>query len=269
MRQRLGQHFLRNKEVLAKEVAALDLKKNETVIEIGPGRGALTEEILKFRDKIKKLIAIEKDKKLAEKISEWEKSRHGENLIEIITGDVLKVLPELEARLKNQNYKIIGNIPYYLTGFLFRIVGELENKPILGVFIIQKEVAERVAAKAPKMNKLAASVQFWAEVEVLALVPKNDFSPPPEVESALIKLKTWNLKHEAEKEKKYYKAVNVLFQQPRKTILNNILSDKNLKRDKNAVEKELLEMEIKPGARPQDLGVEEILKISEKLFQST
>ena len=268
MRQRLGQHFLKNKEVLEKEVAVLDLKEGETVIEIGPGEGALTKEILKIKDKNEKLrvIAIEKDGGLVESLKET--FREDKNL-EIIEGDVLKVLPGITSKTKPGSYKIIGNIPYYLTGFLLRTISELENKPEVCVFIIQKEVAERLVSKPPKMNRLAASVQFWASPEIIRMVSRKDFSPPPEVESSLIKLTIHDFQFSI-KERDYYKAVNVLFQQPRKTILNNLTADtradlKKTRIDRRSeVENILKKIGIDPKSRPQNLGIEEISKIAGK-----
>lgn len=263
MRQKLGQHFLKNKEVLEKEVAALELKNGETVVEIGSGRGALTNElgILNYELRI---VGIEKDPKLVEDL----KSNFSENKsIEITEGDVLKVLPEITKKFKPNSYKLIGNIPYYLTGFLLRTIGELENKPKLCVFIIQKEVAERIAAKPPKMNKLAASVQFWANPEILRSVPRKDFSPPPDVESSLIKLTIHSFQFSIQEEK-YYRAVNVLFQQPRKTILNNLRLSRDTVETQskfNSLDKlseGLKKIGIDPKSRPQDLGIQEIIKIA-------
>ena len=84
--------------------------------------------------------------------------------------------------------KIVGNIPYYITGKLLRIISELEHKPERTVLLIQKEVALRICATPPDMNRLAASVQFWADAEIIAHVPRNDFSPAPEVDSAVVVL---------------------------------------------------------------------------------
>ena len=175
---KLGQHFLKNKTKLRKIVEALELKDGDVVIEIGPGHGELTDELRSANHKLK-IIAIEKDEELAESLKE--KFKNNKN-IKIIEGDALKLLPQLtddqrltiyDKRLTTDNYKIAGNIPYYITGYLFRILGELENKPSLIVLLIQKEVAERVCARPPKMSLLAASVQFWAEPKIISNVSKK------------------------------------------------------------------------------------------------
>ncbi|MBI4993852.1 hypothetical protein HZC33_02775 [Candidatus Wolfebacteria bacterium] len=182
----LGQHFLKNKQKLQKIVEAIDLEKGDFIIEIGPGKGALTIPLFeKYKELNCKIIAIEKDSRLAQDLRNRISSG-----VEIIEGDALKVLPQIIQNYKLQtiNYKLVGNIPYYITGYLFRILGELKNKPSKIVLLIQREVAERVCAKPPEMNLLAASVQFWAKPEIISYVSRKDFLPPPKVESAIIKL---------------------------------------------------------------------------------
>ncbi|MEK9168289.1 MAG: rRNA adenine dimethyltransferase family protein, partial [Patescibacteria group bacterium] len=265
----LGQHFLINKDKIRKIVETLELKDGDVIIEIGPGHGELTNEIvLKFQGlKIPKfkIIAIEKDKKLAEilrnkmalpyreapsgkvMVNKRAKGGAGESIVEIIEGDALKEIKSRDPLLwvprnlksVNQkkssgdlssaktkiikNLKIIGNIPYYITGYLLRILGELENKPSLIVLTIQKEVAERVCAKVGKTNLLAASVQFWAKPEIVDFISKKDFKPMPKVDSAIIRLAI-RVQPLATRENadKYYQFIRILFKQPRKTIVNNL-----------------------------------------------
>lgn len=260
---KLGQHFLINKNKLRKIVEALDLKAGDLVIEIGPGHGELTKEIIARLQncKIKKLIAIEKDEKLA-KVLRNKVSDFGLKNLEIIEGDALKIVPQLTInhKLKTKNYKLAGNIPYYITGHLFRIIGELKNKPSLIVFTVQKEVAERVCAEPPKMNLLAASVQFWAEPKIIGSVSKKDFRPAPKVDSAIIKLETRDKRQDLN-DKKYYQIIKILFKQPRKTILNNLISGfKNKKREE--ITDKLTELKINPQDRPQNLKIEQICQLS-------
>jgi 16S rRNA (adenine1518-N6/adenine1519-N6)-dimethyltransferase len=275
MGARLGQHFLKNKAVLRKIVAALDLKDNDTVVEIGAGHGELTKKIKKQNAK-SKIIAIEKDKKLAENLRnsfvnaespqcEYCKNSHHSH-IEVIQGDVLKILSSVIAGCQLSgvggqmlNVKIVGNIPYYLTGHLLRILSEVEPKPISVVLTIQKEVAERIAAQPPKMNLLAAITQFWAEPKIVGYIPKKDFSPPPKVDSAIIKLtpKTQNLKP-----KTYYSFVKILFKQPRKTVRNNLRDHFNNRQ----IEEIMASVDLKPEIRPQNLDVNKISKLARISF---
>jgi len=243
--RQLGQYFLINQEKLRKIAAALNFKPDETIVEIGPGHGELTELITG------RIIAIEKDERLANYLKQ--KFSVQKN-IEIISGDALKILPKLEIK----NYKLVGNIPFYLTGYLLRIIGELENKPLLIVFTLQKEVAERICSQPPKMNLLAASVQFWAEPKIIDYISKKDFQPQPKVDSAVIKLVISNQPSAASK--KYYQFIKILFKQPRKTILNNLAT--SLEKNKEEIIKILEASKIKPSDRPQDLTLEQIKNLT-------
>ncbi len=263
--KRLGQHFLKNKSALEKIAAALELKSGDLVIKIGAGRGELTEVVERETRNAKhdvKIIAIEKDGELAEFVR---KKLTADKNIEIVTGDALKVIPQLITQLPNYpaaSYKLVGNIPYYITGRLLRIIGELEDKPELCVFTLQKEVAERICAEPPRTNRLAASVQFWAEPEIITCVPRENFEPQPGVDSAIIRLKIKNQKLKIG-DSEYYCALRALFAQPRKTILNNLAtSDKRQATRKIEVAEKLRKIGIKPDDRPQDLSVDDIIKIA-------
>ena len=273
----LGQHFLINKKKIEKIIEALDLKSGDVVVEIGPGKGALTIPLCENCQKLGcKIIAVEKDKDLADDLKNKIYDLGLDKNIEIIEGDALKTLPRLihNSELRIKNYKIVGNIPYYITGYLLRILGELENKPSLIVLTIQKEVAQRVCAKprtrrrqgygGQGMNLLAASVQFWAEPKIIGSVSKKDFWPIPKVDSAIIKLTPLTLLVRSSTQCNkgdYYKFIKILFKQPRKTILNNLKSQiSNLKNKEKIIEK-LKKVGVDPQARPQNLSIEQILKL--------
>ena len=278
---KLGQHFLINKKKIKKIIEALELKKGDTIIEIGPGHGELTEK-LKVKSLKLKVIAIEKDKKLAGAIRNLIEIQKLRNYVEIIEGDALKILLKLTKsyKLKTKSYKIVGNIPYYITGRLLRILSELENKPSLIVLTVQKEVAERLIAQPPKMNLLAASVQFWAKPEIIGYISKKDFRPAPKVDSAIIKLEADRCgsmrKLEADRcglKQNYYRLIKILFKQPRKTILNNILEAEKrgfmriIEADKRGfLTKKLHKIGINPQDRPQNLTIKQIIKLSSILL---
>jgi 16S rRNA (adenine1518-N6/adenine1519-N6)-dimethyltransferase len=269
--KKLGQHFLKNKSVLDTIVKALELEKNDRVIEIGPGHGELTIPLLYASGKLGgAVISIEKDHSLiAELAALQEKERDGG--FEIIEGDALKLLPEIVAKVsgKNKNpaaYKIVGNIPYYITGKLLRVISELENKPRTTVLMIQKEVAERICAVAPEMNRLAASVQFWADAKIIAAVPKKDFAPSPEVDSAVILLKTKKNGGSNDQEinaEQYYKTVRGVFAQPRKNLINNIFEMAGKETPKATIIESLKKIGIDPESRPQNLSIEQITAIAQ------
>lgn len=291
MKRKLGQHFLKDKNALLKIAGALSLESGNTVIEIGAGHGELTKQLItnnlgqKTNNGEIKIILIEKDAGLAAGLKE--KFAEDKN-VEILEGDALKLLKPLTQNLQATNYKLVGNIPYYITGHLLRIIGELENKPEVCVFTIQKEVAQRISSEPPKMNRLAASVQFWAEPKIVDYLPAKLFSPPPEVDSATLKLKTKSEKRKIEseelkakseklssrggpafsgkiKEEDYYKMVRILFQQPRKTILNNLVS--GFEAGRLEITKILNKIGISQDLRPQNMTIEDIIELTNSLAE--
>ena len=266
----LGQNFLKNSHVIKEIVAAIEISSGDIVLEIGPGHGELTSELRAAScERRVQIIAIEKDKALIPLLEE--KFRDD---VKIISGDVLKELPSIIQDLKlstKGNFKIVGNIPYYVTGHLLRIISELDEKPSRCVFMVQKEVAMRIVAKPPDMSRLAASVQFWAEPEIIMKVPRKDFFPQPKVDSAVLLLKKKN-KPIISDAVHYYTALRALFAQPRKTILNNVVNHKsqitNSKGEisKESVARQLHALNINPLDRPQDLSVAQIGEIAERFF---
>lgn len=245
----LGQNFLVNEALLLKIASGLEIKEGDVVFEIGPGTGALTKHLLEFP--AAKIIGVEKDRRLIPLLKE----KIADPRFEVIEGDALKILPELKVN----GFKLIGNIPYYITGHLLRIIGELEIKPALSVFVVQKEVAERAAAVAPKNNILSLSLQFWTNPEFLGVIKKENFRPIPKVDSAILRLRT--KKSPEISSEKYFFTLRKLFGSPRKTILNNLSSilPKNLSA-------EMLEsLSLSPSLRPENLSFEEVVQISKQL----
>ena len=253
MYQRLGQHFLINKAAIRAIVRAVDPQDGETIVEIGPGHGELTREIKNQNAKIK-IIAIEKDRRLAATLATY---YAGDDDIEIIPGDALTLLPSFIHNslfiIHNSSYKLVGNIPYYLTGRLFRVIGELPHKPRRIVFTLQREVAERLCAQPPRMNLLAASVQIWAEPRIVRRLVPADFSPAPKVESAVVKLETWNLERGTQNRERYYRLIKIIFKQPRQTIMNNLSRGLGIK--KSEIQKKLAVLGVDPACRPQELSL--------------
>ncbi len=252
----LGQHFLKNPHVAQTIVRALDPRAGEIIFEIGPGHGELTLALAEAaKNAGAKVVAIEKDPALAETLS----ARIDPD-VEIIAGDALKILAEEISKRGAENFKIAGNIPYYLSGHLLRTISELQNKPSRVIFTVQKEVAERIIAAPAKMNRLAASVQFWATPKIIGRIPKEDFDPMPHVDSAIISLD--RAEPRAAQPEKYYELVRAVFAQPRKTIFNNIASHfKNFTRPE--IENLLEKCGIQPGARPQNLSVKDIVSLAQ------
>jgi 16S rRNA (adenine1518-N6/adenine1519-N6)-dimethyltransferase len=253
--QKLGQHFLKDSRALERIVSVLDIKK-DVVVEIGPGHGELTKYIVKSSPK--KLIAIEKDGMLASKLKDLLSQN---DTVEIIIGDALRILPALPKthNLKRLKYKLVGNIPYYITGHLLRTIGEMKIKPERIVLTMQKEVAERLCAEPPYMNLLAASVQFWGKTEIIRYISKKSFRPQPHVNSAIVKITPYETES-AKESIDYYKFIKILFAHPRKTALNNIRDGLDIERI--LIETELKKLNLNQNLRPQNLNTETIKNLS-------
>ena len=195
----MGQHFLRCPWVTLELMRAADIGPTDTVVEVGPGTGALTRELTKRASRV---IAVEKDERLAAGLR-VDLQKRGITNVEVVEGDILrfssmdlvasstgtdKAKQSLKPMLPAACYKLVGNIPYYLTSRLIRQTLEMEIKPAAIVFTIQKEVAERITAHPPYMNLLALAVQISAVPEIGRTVPRKCFSPKPKVDSAILKI---------------------------------------------------------------------------------
>lgn len=241
----LGQNFLIDKNVLKKIITASDLKPSDTVLEVGPGIGTLTQELSKHA---KQVIAVEKDKAMVSSLKETLKDFKN---IEIINTDILRY------KLQIKNYKVVANIPYYLTSPLIRKFLEEKNPPSEMVLMVQKEVAQRICAKPPKMSLLAVSVQFYAEPKIIFYVSKNCFLPAPKVDSAIIKIIPKNVGSPTPREL-FFKIVKAGFSHPRKQLVNNlaVLKTKNaVKLDKETISAWLEKNKINPNQRAETLSV--------------
>jgi 16S rRNA (adenine1518-N6/adenine1519-N6)-dimethyltransferase len=228
-------------------VRALDLQPEDTVVEIGPGHGELTLGLL--AGAAGKVIALERDPALAEALRRRELPK-----LEIIEGHALKVLEDVLAGAPGP-VKLAGNIPYYITGHLLRLLSESPRRPLRTVLLIQKEVAERLASQPPKMNRLAASVQYWADPKILLRLGPHDFRPAPKVDSAVISL---TRKEPPAPAGPYFSALRTVFAQPRQTLA------KNLRRAvaPEVLEERLRELGLEPTLRPQNLSIQDLVGIS-------
>jgi 16S rRNA (adenine1518-N6/adenine1519-N6)-dimethyltransferase len=254
----LGQNFLVNKEAINRVIKAAELNPRDIVLEIGPGLGSLTQELAK---KVKMVIAVEKDPKMVEILNETLK---GFNNVEIIKNDILKIFNFFPFPT-GFNYKIVGNLPFYLTAPVIRQFLEGKNPPRTMVLVIQKEVGQRICAKPGKMSILAVSVQVYAEPEIISYISKKSFWPQPKVDSAIVKITPYNgrRKNYAMVEflrQGFFRVVKAGFSQPRKQLINNLTRQLNLNRSE--AEKWLLKNNIKPIQRAETLSIEDWLKLT-------
>ena len=205
-----GQNFLKNPRVVEKIIAAAAISPNDLVVEVGPGFGVLTEALLQ---KARRVIAIEKDVALYTHLKE--KFRSAKNL-ELFHADALKVSPPREP------YLLVANIPYSITSPLLDhfIREQPENLPKRAVFLVQKEVAQKICAKPPDMNVLALHIQSFGAPKIIAYVSKNNFEPRPKVDSAVIKIEfeKEESRNRNKEYEKYFSLIHAAFAQRRKML---------------------------------------------------
>lgn len=251
-----GQNFLVDKSILKRIVEAAEISPKDTILEIGPGLGILTQELAQ---RSKMVIAVEKDPKMCEILEELLKGWNVRN-IKIINGDILKLSP-IPSALKN--YKVVANLPYYITSPVIRKFLESENPPEEMILMVQKEVAQRICAAPPNMSLLAVSVQFYAEPKIIFYVSKKSFWPQPKVDSAIIKIsEIENYKLKINKDL-FFTIVRAGFSQPRKQLLNNL--SKGLELNKESVKTWLLKNKITPNRRAETLNVGDWIKLTKTI----
>jgi len=246
--KRLGQIFLTDKVILRKFIKIANVQPKDTILEIGPGIGNLTK---KLAIEANKVIAIEKDRKMIEILKETLKNFKN---IGLIAGDILKVDLKI-YNLKPKTYKVVANLPYYIVAPTIRKFLESQNPPKEMVLIVQKEVAQKICAKVPKMNLLAVSVQFYANPEINSFIPKKSFWPQPKVDGAILKIS--NIKNQKLKINKdlFFKIVRAGFSHPRKQLVNNL--SKELKVEKEKIKDWLLKNKIQPTQRAETLSIQD------------
>ncbi len=250
----LGQNFLIDETVLKNIITCAYLNKDGVVIEIGPGLGTLTEELSK---KCKKVIAIEKDNEFAQMLE-----GKFEN-VEVINGDILQMnINELVHKYsQNGKFKLVSNIPYYITSPIIKLFLENAIQPEVIVLLMQKEVAQRICEKPGKLSMIALGVQVYGEPEIVGFVKNTSFYPAPKVDSAILKIK--NIKREFSDEyyQKLFRIMKIGFSSKRKKLLNNLSA--GLQIEKKEAEKFLNQTEIDLKVRAQELSIEQWEKLME------
>lgn len=285
----LGQNFLNDEDVVEKIIEAGELSKKDKILEIGPGRGFLTRELVKNSAEV---LAVEKDEELVK----YCRNNLPQKNLDILEGDVLKLnwkeiltnrgflgissLSKVRGKTEQRteftelvngetrgnfdekicqtrnSYKLIANIPYYITGKILRLFLENDFKPQILVLMIQKEVAERICQKPGKHSVLSLSVQYFGEPEIIQTVPREKFEPVPEVDSAILKIKLNRKKGSSlDLEKKFFRLVKIGFSSPRKTFLNNLSA--GLKIEKQKIEEKLKQFGFDKNTRAQELRIED------------
>ncbi len=255
----LGQNFLKSQEALNKMCSIGEISDKDIILEIGPGKGALTEKLLQ---KSKKVIAIEKDHDLIKILEEKFSKEIINNKLEIIEGDCLDF--DLNQNLKNEKYKVIANIPYNITGAIFKKFLSTNNQPERMIVLVQKEVAERIVSRDNKESILSLSVKIYGTPKYIMKVHKRFFSPEPKVDSAIIavtNISKDNLKKEKD-EKNFFNIIKAGFAHKRKVLRKN-LEILNIKNEE--IDNIFKELKIDPKSRAEDIKIDKWILISSKL----
>ncbi len=241
----LGQHWLHDHSVLAHIADCVDVQSGDVVLEIGPGLGTLTSELLRRADKV---IAVEFDSELARKLPA---QFPGKNL-EVVHQDILS----FDLSVLPKNYKVVANVPYYITSKIIQLLMTADNKPSRAALLIQKEVAQRLAATPGDMSILAVSAQVFAEVSLGDIVPAALFTPPPKVDSQVVVL---DARGEpllsGVDERMFFRVVKAGFSAKRKKLRSSLSGGLNISKERAA---ELLQKaSISPDDRAEDLSLED------------
>ena len=268
----LGQHFLNSKHVLKQIIDAADIKKGETVLEIGPGTGVLTEALLETGAKV---ISIEKDGRAIELLRIKFEVASQSGRLKVIEGDILEenftaidqnskeisTNNKDESVLENGKYSITANIPYYITGAILEKFLEHEPRPNKMVLLVQKEVAERIVTKDAKESILSISVKAFGTPELVAFVPRGAFTPPPTVDSAILSISNISDRHFIEKNvdiPKFFAVLKAGFAHKRKYLIRNL--EAIIEKDKLTKGWESQKFDTK--VRAEDVSLDQWLEIS-------
>lgn len=264
-RKSLGQHFLRSKEALRKIVGAADIKAGETVLEIGPGEGVLTEALLLAGARV---VAVEADARCVEKLKERFTAAIRAKKLLLVYGDIrdVKLRQELFHRrfLGVLSYKLVANIPYYITGLLFRLFLEKLRQPSLIVFLVQKEVAEQVVARNNKEGILSLAVKVFGTPRYVAKVKREAFSPSPKVDSAIVAVADISRMRLGKLSSgEYFRVVKAGLGSKRKMLLGNLSRGLNISREKlgTIFKKSGVDLYV----RGEDVGVETWLALAREI----
>ena len=254
----LGQNFLKSEKALSKICEAGNLSSSDVVLEIGPGKGALTERLLRLGVKV---VAIEKDDLLVDFLKEKFQNEIKNKKLILIHEDIL----DFEIPKNIKKYKIIANIPYNITGAILKKFLEEQSQPTDMILLVQKEVAERVVARDGKESILSISIKIYGIPKYIMTVNKRFFSPAPKVDSAIIQITSISKNNLPNKnfEKLFFDVLKAGFAHKRKFVFSNLVKNFNQKEEIQAVFEFL---GIKMSARAENLSVQDWIEITKRLL---
>ncbi len=260
----LGQNFLTDINIIKKIVEAGDIGPSDLVVEIGPGIGSMTAEIARVAGKV---IAVEIDKNLLPALNENLDSFPN---VTIVHGDIMKV--DISSLVKGWTgpLKVISNLPYYITTPIVMMLLEGSIAWDTLVFMVQREVALRMAGtpSTKDYSALSIAVRYYSDPKLVFTVSKNCFIPKPDVDSAVVKLKKRVLDHASDVDKEFFfRVVKASFGQRRKTLLNSLGSQPWLDGGKEKLKEALLKLGIKENTRAEELTIYDFLNLSKELLR--
>lgn len=214
----LGQHFLKSAAYVRAIADAADIQPGERVLEVGPGEGALTKELLARGAQV---VVVEKDHRLIPILEVTFTKEISDGRLTIREGDALEI--DEGTLMGNEPYKLVANIPYYITGALFKKFLSSQQQPTTLVFLVQKEVAERIA-RSKKESILSLSVKAYGDAKYVKTVPAGAFAPPPDVDSAILAIQHVSKKNfkDRKHEERFFELVRAGFSQKRKMLKKNL-----------------------------------------------
>ena len=252
----LGQHFLKSERALSSIIEAGKISPTDTILEIGPGTGLLTERLLSTGSKV---LAIEKDDELFELLKEKFKEEIESKQLNLIHDDILKF-----ETFDLKNYKLIANIPYNITGAILEKFLSSENQPTLMVLLVQKEVAKRIVAQDGKESILSISVKAYGKPRYVDTVLAGSFVPAPRVDSAIISIEDISKNFFAEiPEKEFFKILKAGFQAKRKKLSSNL----SVILDKKRVLEAFESLKLGENVRAEDTNLQIWQKLAKILLR--
>ena len=253
----LGQNFLIDEAALEAIVKGSGVEKTESVLEIGPGLGSLTRCLAVHAEQV---VAVELDRKMIPVLKETLKPFPN---VEIVQSDILEYDPSVV--FQRSSYRVVANIPYYITSAGIRHLLELSARPVSMTLTIQKEVAERICAEPGDLSLLALSVRIYGDPSYIQTIDKNAFHPVPKIDSAVVRIDLFDtpLVPSAETDR-FFRMIKAGFAQKRKTLRNSLTSGLGLGREK--IEAALSLAGIDPARRAETLTIPEWLTLQKELF---
>lgn len=244
----LGQNFLVNETAITKIVTAAELTPDDVVLEVGAGLGALTERLARDAGHV---VAVELDRRLMPALRDV---LAGCDNVTLIQGDILALDPAALIGTTSPQYKVVANLPYYITSAVLRHLLEASLKPVRMVVTVQREVAQRIVAQPGQMSLLAVSVQFYGRPRLLFRIKPGSFYPSPGVESAVVRIDL-HARPPVQDTDTFFRVVRAGFAQRRKQLRNGLAA--GLRRSPDEVAARLREVDVDPRRRAQTLSLEE------------